>query len=99
MVVKGDPVALLRGNWSLGARRFAVEVWRWQRLNQSRFAIAKLLHNRRECFRAPKRLANFISGSGGRRETSTRNSVTPRRRRLWRRCRIILVQHRTKTAS
>jgi len=44
--------ALLRGNWSLEARCFAVEVWRWQRLNQSRFAIAKLLHNRRECFRA-----------------------------------------------
>ena len=37
-----------------------VEVWRWQRLNQGRFAIAKLLHNRRECFRAPKRLTNFI---------------------------------------
>ena len=52
------------------------------KLNQSRFAIAKLLHNRRECFRAPKRLANFISGSAGRRETTTRNSVTPKRRRL-----------------
>jgi hypothetical protein len=36
--------------------------------------MAKLLHHRRACFRAPKRLANFISGSAGRRETSTRNS-------------------------
>ena len=25
---------LLRGNWLLGARSFALEVWRWQRLNQ-----------------------------------------------------------------